>query len=311
MLVRPLRIFAASCAAALSVSLPAFAAETGSGSAAGSGAALPPAPLTAEEKLSALEALLEKRTVRSREDAAGRAEALAAFLKDTRAYEQELALKRDQCNTAIRRANRDTKLAVTESCFRSDLLLQMSFLRREASYLKQLMGLREDRRALALAANKNLSDAMATIIDAIDSGVYERPENLSAAKRKLWQQYSRQRYLTLGLVRADRTLAWIGLLGQRISQLLQDGAPNEAAIAKLHDSVDCLHKMSSIVSSFEALTEYESTKVPFGQYQSGLKKCVESLRAAVRLQKGFPAEPEEGPSVEPEAGSGTTNISTE
>jgi hypothetical protein len=293
----------------LAFALPAAAQSAGSGSVSGSGSLSSGSGtvMSVEDRISVLQQLLEKRTVRTREDLLEKEDRLAQFMKDKIAYEKELAILREKCRSDIRKSNRDTKLRVTLMCYRSDLTLQMAFLRKENAYLKQLTGLSETAKAKALGMHANLSDAMATIVLAIDSGVYEDPLQLESAKKKLWQQYQNPRYVGLSLLRADRALGWIGLLAQRLRVQWQLEGLSDDVRDKITQSVNCLEKSASIAKSVGSLTNYESTKVLFGQYQSELGKCAEMLRATVRSAKGISDPSVEGGSGAVQAGSGTVN----
>lgn len=255
-----------------------------------------------------LHTLAMQRSVDSRSDLVEKTEAVAALQKEKLLYEKELALKRTQCLTDIRRANRDTKLSVTLDCFRGDLLLQMSFLRTENAYLERLGGMSAGHKRMTIATNKDLSDAMATIVNAIDSGVYEEISALESAKQKLAQQYMTARYRALTAARAERTLGWIGLLGQRIQQLLPQAGTGELLHTRLLDSANCLKNTAQNVISVQQELQYESTKEKIGQYQSSLVHCIESLRSAIRISRGLPDTLIPGGSGGTKAGSGTSSM---
>jgi hypothetical protein len=291
-------------ASLLSIAVSASAQETGTGGllvGEGSGAVV----LTIEQRIDNLANLLEKRSVKTRDELLEREDRLKTFLTDKRAYEKELAILREKCRADIRRANRDTKLPTVLSCYRSDLMLQMAFLRKESTYVKQLTGLSPAAQESFALTYKKLSDAIATIITAIDSDVYEATEEVESAKKKLWQNYQYPRYLSLGLIRADRSLGWIGLLGQRIRQVWPLTTSESPERAKLVASVECLEKTAADLKAFGLLENYESTKEKFGQYQSSLAKCAESLRSAFRSAKGIPETSSGSLNTGAEAGAGT------
>lgn len=307
-----MRWHALGIASLLSVAVSASAQSTGSGATSGSGTTpQPPAPPTIEQRMDTLAKLLEKRDVKTRDDLAERQDRVDQFMTDKRAYEKELAISREKCTADIRRANRDTKLSTVLSCYRADLMLQMAFLRKEATYVKQLTGISPEAKTKFTETNRALSDAMATIITAIDSDVYEAPEEVESAKKKLRDNYQHPRYLALGLIRADRALGWTGFLGQRIRQIWPLTAPESPERLKLVQSVECLEKTAFELKAFGALENYESTKEKFGQYQSSLGNCAESLRSAVRWVKGIPESSSGSLMTGPEATSGTGTVTAE
>jgi hypothetical protein len=304
-----MRWHALGIASLLSVAVSASAQNAGSGATSGSGTTpQQPAAPTVEQRIDTLAKLLEKRDVKTRDDLAERQDRLDQFLTDKRAYEKELAISREKCTADIRRANRDTKLMAILSCYRADLTLQMAFLRKETTYMKQLTGISPEAKTKFTETNRALSDAMATIITAIDSDVYEAPEEVESAKKKLRDNYQHPRYLALGLIRADRALGWTGFLAQRIRQLWPMTAPESSERAILAQSVECLEKTAADLKAFGSQENYESTKEKFGQYQSGLTKCAESLRSAYRSAKGIPESSSGSLNTGAEAAVGTGTI---
>jgi hypothetical protein len=128
---------------------------------------------------------------------------------------------RSTCRSDMRQANRDTKFPTLLSCERGELALELDFLRRERAYLQGLTEATGSLRTSAVQKLDALSDAMNTVIFAIDSGVYQTTDALLNARQKLQQKYRSSLEESLLLLRADRALTWISLL-------LQDGQ-NEGA----------------------------------------------------------------------------------
>lgn len=257
------------------------------------------------EKVAELKLILKGRDVQTREDLAVDPGLYEAFMHDRADFLKRLAAVRADCRADLRRANRDMLLSVTLECYRSDLTLQTEWLQTEASYVEQLKGLAPAMKQRVLDAIGTSADAMQTIIDAIDSDVYSDASQLVSAKRRLWEQYEDARYLAWGLMRADRLRGWIGLLALRLGQLPPPAEGEEASLDALNESIDCLTLLNDELGMFMASNSYEETKESFGQYQSSVKKCLETIRHAIDLSRGFSPEVKDPQNSSAEAGSGT------
>lgn len=282
------------------------AEQTASGTTTGSGTIVQEPSF--EEQTALLELLLNERSIKNRDELAEDAEKRTTFLEDREEHWKALAVLREKCRADVRKSNRDTKLSVTLSCYRADLTLQMEFLRKEKTYLNALGGLSKTGRMRIESAIDGLSEAMATVVNAIDSDVYERAEDVLTAKQKLGTQYRQQHYLAWEIARADRMLGWVGLFAQRIRQMSAQPDTSETTLLKMRESMVCLQKNAAILKSAMTVKNYAETNAFFGQYQSGLTNCVESLRSVLRSVRGIPDPVKDSPSGAENASAGTGSI---
>ncbi len=132
-------------------------------------------------------------------------EKLATFYKKRAAF-------RKQCREDMRRANRDTLITTLLRCYKSVLTLERDFLKERHLYLEKLPGVTAKVRPTTLSRLDLLSDAMGTIVFAIDNGVYGVQDEVLEAKTSLLQKYRQPFWQGLTFADADRSLSQIATL---------------------------------------------------------------------------------------------------
>jgi hypothetical protein len=177
---------------------------TGSGSAAAGSSSMGPYP--AESALQ-VQIRLDRtkdfhlKYLQSKKDEALFREKEAAFRKKQAAY-------RAQCRDDLRRANRDAYFVTLLRCYKGDLGLERDELSKQRDALATMAGLSPAVRINARNRLDLLTDAMDTVVLAIDSEVYESPDDLLEARQNLLQKYRKPWWDAIAAVRADQTLTW-------------------------------------------------------------------------------------------------------
>lgn len=132
-------------------------------------------------------------------------EKLAVFYKKRAAF-------RKQCREDMRRANRDSLITTLLRCYKSDLTLERDFLKEKRVRLEKLPGVIAKVRTGTLSRLDLLTDAMGTIVFAIDNGVYGAQDELIEAKTNLREKYRKPFAAGAVTADADRTLSSIATL---------------------------------------------------------------------------------------------------
>ena len=207
----------------------------------------------------------------------------AATFREQQAIRQEkLTEKRVQCREDVRKANRDSVEQVTVGCFRASLTLDLEMLRKEKQFVETVAGPTETFRKSAVFHIGNLMDAISTIIEAIDAGVYDGKEDLAEAKQNLGNAYRENRRLAMTRLRIDRAITWLTLLMIRLEDVRKT-APPEAVSAKLSDAIACLEVKEAALAELLPLENNQALIDAFRQVQSELKICRELASEAQNL----------------------------
>ncbi len=138
--------------------------------------------------------------------------ALRSFLTQESLHTKKRSTHRRECAVALRQANRDQKFPSQKRCYRGELSLDIERLRRLKQKLPQLPGVTKVTLENAISVLDSLLDAEATIVHAIDVGVYEEEGHLLEAKENLTKKYREPLWNALARVRNDQMLAWIAQL---------------------------------------------------------------------------------------------------
>ena len=216
----------------------------------------------------------------------------AAFVQQNALRREKRKEKRIQCRSDVRRANRDTILTETLHCFRATLTLDLEILRKEKQYIERIAGVTDTYRTAAELGIQNTMDAMATIVEAIDVGVYTSAEQLTEAKTNLEIRYRQAKRLALTKVRIDHSKTWIEQLIMRIYTITLSENPSEEVQQKLEESIVCFEQKESLLDGLLPLEDNNALIEQFRQVQSEIKFCVEMARDAETLNKEIEQENE-------------------
>ena len=189
------------------------------------------------------DALRADRTARVKDftDSVEKAKMLDAQFNERRAtYFRKRAQSRAACRDEIRRANKTTLMKTLLTCYSAELTALQEFVGKQKDELQGTAGLTSTIRSLATTRVDLLSDAIGTVLFAIQSGVYTSQQDLMEAKHNLTQKYALPAWDTWMMARADRELTWIA---QMIKDLDAMSAQETAAgmqRSELSDARSCL-----------------------------------------------------------------------
>lgn len=245
------------------------------------------APLTAADRARALADAFSERPELSRSALLQNAAKEETVLEAAAADRPARIAARAECRQEIRKANRDAKSEVILRCYRAELSQEKTQLRRESALLEVLPGVTQDVRAQTRVAHDAMLSALQTLLDGIDAGVYGDATLLTNAKKRLHTQYRVPQRASLLRLRADRALAWVILIARRLPEALQD-APQKTEEQRMA-ALGCLESQRDLLTAILASNDYLKMKDLFGQYQSAVPGCAESVRAALPVSASNPA----------------------
>lgn len=196
--------------------------------------------------------------------------------------------KRVACAEDVRRANRDSKTSVTFNCFRATRTLDLEMLRKEKQFVETMAGPTSNYRSSALFHIENEMDAISTIVQAIDAGVYQTEEDLLEAKQNLHAAYTTNTRLATTRLRVDRAITWVIHLMVRMANIrTMHNPPPADVLTIIDDAIACLEDRES---SLNALLDFESNEEiirQFRQVQTELKFCNDLALEAKSLNTEF------------------------
>lgn len=209
--------------------------------------------------------------------------ATETFKKQYRERREKQKDLRITCKKDLRRANRDTKLSHMLRCYRSGLLLDLETLRKEKQHIDQMAGIDATVQADATAAIASLSDAIKTVADAADIGVYSTEPQLLEAKQNLELLYRVPYRLTITKVRISRAQTWLEHLMVRTQDVLEHETVPGDVVPLLKTSIDCLGERHDRMNSLFSIDDIDSLITQYRQVNSDLKFCIDKAREGYTL----------------------------
>ncbi len=192
-------------------------------------------------------------------------------------HEQRIRELRVKCREEIRKANRDTIVAKSAQCLRSDLMEELALRRKEKAYVESLPNIDASILSSYAASVTALMDAQSAIVDGIDTNVYSTVELLQTAKRKLRDQYRIPYWTAFFRLSADRLIPWTAWQVDRMEYLLSE-EPETAAdlqVACLEETLNLLFIAKS--SAFDtALTSLKTALTKSRECAATLRILVET-----------------------------------
>lgn len=219
----------------------------------------------------------------------------SAFNKEHDQRREQRRLKRLECRTAVRSANRDSIVPITESCYRATLTLDLEILRKEKQYIETLPNIAEDVRGSAKFHNQNLADAISTIIQAIDAGVFEGKEGLMEAKKNLGVSYREHYRLAMTRLRIERATNWLNHLLLRLRDVEVTAAPPAPVLTKIQTTIECLELREEQLRALLPMEDNDALIAAFRQAQSDVKFCTDTALEAHALNKEIEQAEAENP----------------
>lgn len=197
----------------------------------------------------------------------------SAWQSDVERYSEKSAAYRASCNEAMRRANRDTIVKQSTTCMRGDLLLHISYLRQQQTYLSAIPLLQPSVESGAILALKNLIDAEMTIVNAIDANLYTTTDILAVTKAKLRDQYRLPYWLSQTHIRADRQLTFIGLMLKRLEEIVLENNNTPLIEKTTLNALGCLRTGISAYQSVLGTTDTVTAGKTINEAGKGLSTC--------------------------------------
>ena len=167
-------------------------------------------------------------------------------------------------------------------CYRSELSSLKDFAQKQEEIFADISGLIPTIRSQAVKSAKELSDALTTVIFAIDSGVYETKDDVLEAKRNLYRKYQLPLWSNWTMVRADRTLTWIAHLIEKIDRLTEAEKERGLDRSELSDARSCLTAQEiALRPLIQAAAENRGEKLAASLL--ALQECVKIVQGIPRV----------------------------
>ncbi len=206
----------------------------------------------------------------------------AQFRSQRAEYYSVRTQKRRDCRADIRAANKTTLLPVLVQCERTELNDFREFLAQQRVQLEATAGIVPFVRADALRRLDALSDAMKTIIFAIDSGVYGSKEELLEGKINLYAKYEFPFWDAWMSVRVDRTLTWIAHVIAKIDVLRQQESAKGLDRAALRDARACLVSEEESLHRLTSPGQAKDRSEKIGPILMAVQDCVHKIQKIPR-----------------------------
>jgi len=195
---------------------------------------------------------------------------------------------RSACNDRLRKANRDGRLAVILVCMKQDLTTTLDIVRKRLDGLTSRAGVTADTTALVRARGELLIDALQTIMNALDAGVYTSESELLEARRNLREKYMMPYHALLPRVIREHALAAVAHMLLRSQAMDRSAFPPEVMTA-VEAADACLE---SLEKSLESLSPDGFT----AEHGVGLRACLAEYREAHALLQNMNATSQQGSS---------------
>lgn len=275
----------------------AFAQQTGTGTTTGSGTTMEEGP-TIHDVIANIRALAPERNPQKLKDVlVPDAKQKAWDNESAQAYER-LWTHRTDCREAIRRANRDQLMQRLLPCYRSDLLQDINILRKQAQYISAVPMTDETLRVSALDAITALTDAQMTIVNAIDTGLFEQADSVEEAKKNLRQKYREPVWTSLVRLKADRELTWVIYMAKNIEMRMPAEGRTDAIGVLLSDAAICLENAGKTLRDASLQTDRKISLEMLKTGQDQAQGCRKALKKVA--QKEALADAEKAENSEPQ-----------
>jgi len=190
-----------------------------------------------------------------------------AWTAEVKRYGERSVELRSRCHEEIRKANRDTIVALSAQCLRSDLLLEAGHRRKQRDAMNTALGADPGVAAGAVTGIDAWLSASTTVIDGIDAGVFMTIDMLKQAKKNLHDTYRVPMFRAFARVRASQASS----LTRSVAAAVAAGLVNEPEHAFLDAFVSCIE------SAHAQLTAASSSTGDITQLRAGmtqLRRCI-------------------------------------
>ena len=250
------------------------------------------APATEESQQQAVDDLSwEMRALRAKDF---RIQMMTGRKAQQAGYDAESALRskrataRNACRDRLRKANRNERFSALLLCVKQDFGTTLETVRKRQDSLGSRAGVSIDTTSLIRARGDLLIDALDTVIQAIDAGVYSNEDELIEAKNNLRDKYMLPYQTLLPRSDTEHALAGIAHMLLRSSEMDRPELPEEVRIA-IEQSDTCL---MTIEKTIESLTAPETLST---SHRLAVRTCLGKYREAQALLVQLSAPPSEEP----------------
>jgi len=199
---------------------------------------------------------------------------------------------RTECAEELRSASKFTKIPIALRCTQADLQLELEILRKEKEHIEVMPGVTEDTRSLALTRLDLLTDALQTIVTAIESDVFQAVGELKEAKQNLRITYREPFWLLQLKLQAEKLQTWNASLMTRVAIVAeeqQDLDPETTDI--LIDAITCLQQEEELLEDAGAAQDLTTAQSRINGAQNKMHTCLDHLEEAQKMHG--PPQPEE------------------
>lgn len=270
----------------------AFAQDAGTGSLTQSGAVTQTGSTvrTTKDVTDAIRLLIPGRNPQKLKDVLVAEQKQKAWENESAAARERLAAHRRDCREAVRRANRDQLMDRLLSCYRSDLLQDVNIIRKQVQHASAVPLLDPAVKAAATGALFKLIDAEMTIVNAIDTGLFEREESLQEARNNLRANYRESAWLALTRFRADWELTYIAFMVRNIEERLSEPDLRGARAQLLHEAALCLETGAQTLLQVRSAESRQLATQTLIQAREQLELCRRTLKSLARKEQQEQAE---------------------
>lgn len=224
--------------ALLFASLPAASAQDTSSGSTTTGSGVVVVERTMEDIIASIRAAAPGRTPKRLKDVMVPEAKQLAWDTSLNTARARLADHRRECRASIRSANRDQLMVRASQCMRGDLLQDVNMQRDYLQYVSNIPLLNPVLKASLSGSIIRLTDAEMTIVNAIDTGLFEQISSLETAKKNLRLTYREPVWLGTIQVRADHELTWAIFMAKRIEERLTGLEPGTARALQLRQAAE-------------------------------------------------------------------------
>lgn len=216
----------------------------------------------------------------------------AAYAAESKLRSQRSDLRKD-CRESLRKANRDQRVTTLITCMREDLEITLQMIHSRSESITATPGVSEEVRSLIIARSALLADAIGTIIDGLDAGVYETEEGLYEARKNLREKYFLPYWSLLPRMQAEQSLAWISHVLVRAKSLTEAEILSTEVTTKFAEAEGCLVGTEEALDAVAAEKDFQKMNMIISQARSTAISCIKIYRDAMTLHEQELAPPEE------------------
>lgn len=194
---------------------------------------------------------------------------------------------RKNCLLDIRQANRDTRDANIMRCFRGHIMQDVSAARYWVNYLASDPFASPLLKAQAIANGEELIEAILTVINGVDAGVYTSPDSLAETKRLLREQYRKAYWVSRIQMRTERALGWVQLMSIRLITLAEgDVEWTPKLLAAFDKAISCEEKTVPVLQGIleeDDPNMYSEIKDILSQFFMSQQECNQLFETLLKI----------------------------